>query len=147
MDGAVFGGVHRAGFVHRVADDVDDAAEHAFADRRHDRIAGIGHFLAAHQSFGHVHRDGPHGEFAEMLGDFEHQAVAVVSGFQRVEDRRQVPSKCTSTTAPMTWVIRPTALSHWMVLFIVFSPQSHSASAPEMISISSLVICAWRVRL
>jgi hypothetical protein len=25
-----------------------------------------------------------------MLGDFEHQAVAVVAGFQRVEDRGQM---------------------------------------------------------
>ena len=29
-------------------------------------------------------------DFAEMLGDFEHQAVALVLGLQRVEDRRQV---------------------------------------------------------
>ena len=30
-------------------------------------------------------------DFAEMLGDLEHQAVALVVGLQRVEDRRQVP--------------------------------------------------------
>jgi hypothetical protein len=39
-----------------------------------------------------------------MLGDFEHQAVAAVLGLERVENRRQVASNCTSTTAPMTWV-------------------------------------------
>ena len=29
-------------------------------------------------------------DFAEMLGDFQHQAVAAVLGLQRVEDRGQV---------------------------------------------------------
>ena len=29
-------------------------------------------------------------DFAEVLGDFEHQAVALVLGLQRIEDRRQV---------------------------------------------------------
>ena len=29
-------------------------------------------------------------DFTKMLRDLEHQAVALVRGFQRVEDRRQV---------------------------------------------------------
>ena len=37
-----------------------------------------------------VHRDRAHGVLAEMLGDFEHQAVALVVGLQRVQDRRQM---------------------------------------------------------
>jgi hypothetical protein len=45
--------------------------------------------LAAGQAVGRVHGDGAHGVFTEVLGDFEHQAVAVVVGFQRREDRRQ----------------------------------------------------------
>ena len=80
-----------------------------------------------------------------MLGDFEHQAVALVLGFQRVEDRRQVivemhvddgaddlgdVSDCVGHDGPC-----------------VYGRNAHSASAPEMISISSLVIIAWRVRL
>ena len=48
------------------------------------------HFLAAHQALGGVHRDGAHGVLAEMLRDFEHQAVAAVLGLERVQDRRQV---------------------------------------------------------
>ena len=48
------------------------------------------HFLAAHQAFAGIHGDGAHGRLAEMLGDFEHQAVALVLGLQRVENRRQV---------------------------------------------------------
>ena len=37
-----------------------------------------------------VHRDGAHRRFAEMLRDFEHQAVAAVVGLERVQDRRQI---------------------------------------------------------
>jgi hypothetical protein len=59
--------------------------------------------LAAHQTFGRVHGDGADGVFAEMLGHFENQAVAVVRRSRARSDRRQVPSNCTSTTAPMTW--------------------------------------------
>ena len=84
-------------------------------------------------------------DFAEMLGDFEHQAVALVRGLQRVEDRRQMVVECTSTTAPMTWVMCPTVLA--IMVPRVLTSVAYSASAPEMISISSLVIIAWRVRL
>ena len=105
VDRAAWLGLDRAGLVDRIADDVDDAAERLVADRNRDRRAGVGDFLTAHETFGDVHRDGAHGVFAEMLGDFEHQAVAAVRGLQRVQDRRQVSSNCTSTTAPMTWVI------------------------------------------
>ena len=83
-------GLDRAGLVDRLADDVHDAAERLLADRHRDRLAGVGDLLAAHQAFGGVHGDGAHRVLAEMLGDFEHQAVAVVVGLQRVQDRRQV---------------------------------------------------------
>ena len=83
-------GLDRAGFVDRLADHVHDAAERSGADRNHDRRAGVGDFLAAHQAFGGVHGDGAHRVFAQMLRHFEHQAVAVVGGFQRVQDLRQM---------------------------------------------------------
>jgi hypothetical protein len=44
-------------------------------------------FLAAHQAFGRVHGDGAHGVLAEVLGHLEHQALAVVVGLERVQDR------------------------------------------------------------
>ena len=78
MDGAAAFHRDRAGFVDRLADDVHDAPERALADRDRDRPAGVGDFLAAHQAFGNVHGDAAHRVLAEMLGDFEHQAVAVV---------------------------------------------------------------------
>ena len=90
VDGAHRLALDRAGFVDRLADDVDDAAEQAGADRHRDRRAGVAHFLAAHQTFAGIHGDGAHGVLAELLGDFEHQAMALVRGFQRIEDRRQV---------------------------------------------------------
>ncbi len=77
-------------FVDRLADHVDDAPERAVADRNRDRRAGVAYFLAAHQTFAGIHGDGAHGRFAEMLGDFEHQAIALVVGLQRVENRRQM---------------------------------------------------------
>ena len=90
MNGAPLGVRHRTGVVDRLADDVDDAPERAVADRNGDRRAGVGDLLAAHQAFGDVHRDGAHRGFAEMLGHLEDQAVALVAGLQRVEDRRQL---------------------------------------------------------
>ena len=83
-----------------------------------------------------------HGVLAEMLRDLEHQAVAVVRGLERVQDLPAAsPSNCTSTTAPMTWrdatrglVVRDAMVRpRWVLL-------GQSASAPEMISMSSLVI-------
>ena len=76
--------------IDRLADDVDDTAERAVADGHGNRIAGVGDLLATDQAFGRVHGNGAHGVFAEMLGNFEHEAVAPVVGFKRVQDRRQV---------------------------------------------------------
>ena len=101
----------RAALVDRLADDVEDAAERLRADRHADLRAGVGHVLAAGQALGRVHRDGADGVLAEMLRDFEHEAVAVVVGLERGQDRRQLRlSNVTSTTAPMTWLMRPTLL-------------------------------------
>ncbi len=90
VDRPLLGGRNGARLVHRLADDVHDAPERLVADRHGDRLAGVGHLLAAHQAFGRIHGDGAHGVLAEMLGDLEHQAVAVVLGLERVQDRRQL---------------------------------------------------------
>ena len=80
----------RAALVDRLADDVHDAAERLGADRHLDLRAGGGDLLAAGQALGRVHGDGADDILAEVLGDLEHQAVAVIVGFQRGEDRRQL---------------------------------------------------------
>ena len=56
------------------------------ADGHADLRAGVGDGLAAGQTLGGVHRDRAHGVLAEMLSDLEHQAGAVVIGFQRGQD-------------------------------------------------------------
>ena len=48
------------------------------------------HRLAAGEALGGVHRDRAHGVLAEVLGDLEHELVAVVVGLKRGEDRRQL---------------------------------------------------------
>ena len=90
MDGAPLLVRDRAGLIDRFADHVHDAPEGAVADRHRDRLAGVGHLLAAHQPFAGVHRHRADRRLAEVLGDFEHQAVALVLGLERIENRRQV---------------------------------------------------------
>ena len=47
----------------------------------------------------------------------------------------------------MTWVMLSDCVGRGGHVFLVTLQIVQSASAPEMISISSLVIIAWRVRL
>ncbi len=77
-------------FIHGLADHVDDASERAVPDRHRNRLAGVGHRLAAHQPFAGVHRDGAHRRLSEVLSDLEHQPVAVIVGLERVQDCRQL---------------------------------------------------------
>ena len=86
MDGALDLELDRARLVDGLADDVHDAPERTLADRNHDRRAGVGHFLSAHEALGHVHRDATYTALAQMLGDFQHEPRAIVGGLQRVQD-------------------------------------------------------------
>jgi hypothetical protein len=79
VDAAAQLGLDRAGFVHRLADHVHDAAERFVADRHRDRIAGVDNFLAADQTFGRVHGDGAHGVLAQVLCNFQHQRLPMLS--------------------------------------------------------------------
>ena len=150
MDGAPLGGLHRARLVHRLADDVHDAAERLVADRHGDRLAGVAHRLAAHEPLAGIHGDGAHGVLAEMLRDFEHQAVAVIVGLQRVQDGRQraVELHVHHGAHHLRDLAGQIAYAAAIIVLVVMCrPPAQTASAPEMISISSLVICAWRWRL
>ena len=82
---------HRTRLVDRLADDVDDAPERLVADRNRNRRAGIGDFLTAHQAFGRIHGDGANGIFAQMLRDFENEAIALVRRLEGVQNLRQLP--------------------------------------------------------
>ena len=45
--------------------------------------------MTAHEAFGRVHRNRANGRFTEVLGDLEHEALALIFGLQRVQDLRQ----------------------------------------------------------
>ena len=49
--------------------------------------------MAAHQAFGGVHGDGAHGLFAQMLGNFEDQALTIIAGFKRIKNAWQIAFK------------------------------------------------------
>ncbi len=90
MNAALLLGLDRAGLVHRLADHVHDPAERLFTDRHGDRLAGVHDLLAPHQTFGDVHRDGADGVFAQVLGDFEDEAIAMVLRLERVQNGWQL---------------------------------------------------------
>ncbi len=136
MDGAGLGCGNRAAFVHRLAHHVQDAAQRRVADRNHDRATGVTHRQAADQTFGRVHGDGADGIFAQVLGHFQHQTFAVVLGFQSVQNRRKLAVELHVDDGADHLRDFSIGLCH------VFTPTCQSASAPEMISISSLVIAA-----
>jgi hypothetical protein len=82
-------GGNRALLVNRLTNDVQNAAKRCRADGNGDLGTGAAHGLTAGQTIGRVHCDGTHGVFAQMLRNFENEAVAVVVGFECRKDRRQ----------------------------------------------------------
>ena len=80
----------RALLVDRLADDVHDPAERLGTDGDPDLRSGRVDRLAAGEAVGRIHGDGADDILAEVLGDFEDQAVAVIVGLERAEDRRQL---------------------------------------------------------
>src|SRR5699024_5342293 len=125
----------------RLSDDVENAPQRRVSDRDRDRPAGIRDLLAAHQPPGRVHGAAADGVLAQMLRHLHHQPVAVVVGLERVQDRRQVVDEVHVDAGADHLGYLARYGHRW-------SPCSgQSASAPEMISISSLVIAAWRDRL
>ena len=101
--------------------------------------------LAAHEALGRVHRDGADGRFAQMLRHFQHQPLAVVLGFERVQNRGQMAVELHVHHRSHHLGDAADPVGFPSCAFMAQLRQS--ASAPEMISISSLVIIAWRVRL
>jgi hypothetical protein len=85
---ATLRGLDRAGFVHRLADDVHDAPERFIAHRHGDRLARVGDRCTANEPLRRIHGDGAHGILAQVLGDFEHQPITAVVGLERVQDSR-----------------------------------------------------------
>ena len=90
MDRAALGGIDRALFVDRRADDVEDAAKRCVANRHRNGRVLVDDLRAAHQTFGRVHRDGAHGVLAQVLRDLKDQILAVILCDQDVEDLRHL---------------------------------------------------------
>ncbi len=135
----------RAALVDRLADHVDDAAQRGRPHRNHDRAAGVGDFLAARHAVGRIHGDGADLVLAEMLGDLEHQGLALIGRAQGRHDGRQIGVEVDVHDGAHHLRYRADiVLAHDLPRSL---PDPQTASAPEMISMSSLVICAWRVRL
>ena len=72
-----------------VPDDVHDPAKRRIAHRHRDRTVGVGDLLTADETLRRVHRDAAHGILAEVLGDLEHEGLAVVVGGERVQNLGQ----------------------------------------------------------
>src|SRR6266540_512108 len=145
MDRALFLVRDRAGLIDRIADDVDDTAQRAVADRHRNGLPGVDDLLPAHEAFADIHGDRAHGRFAEMLGDLEHEAIALVLGLERVENGRQMPLEMHVDDGADDLGDVPDWVGHgWSLLLHRYTSLRglHTASAPEMISISSLVIIA-----
>ena len=67
--------------IDRIARDVENAAEHAFANRHADRAARVGDAHPALQTFSRRHGDGANPVLAEMLLHFESQLGRVAADF------------------------------------------------------------------
>jgi hypothetical protein len=75
--------LHRAAFIDRLADDVEDAAEGLRTNRHRDRPAAVGDLGAAHEPVSGVHRNRANDVLAELLRHFEHQGLAAPIDVQR----------------------------------------------------------------
>ncbi len=81
MNGIALGVGNGATLVRRLAEDVEDASENAFADGNGDTFAEIGDDHAALQTFRTRHGDGADPAFAQVLLNFERQF-----GFDAADD-------------------------------------------------------------
>ena len=84
---------NRATFVDWFTDDVHDAAKGHWANRHRNLRASVANWLTTSQTLGRVHSDRAHGVFAQMLRNFKDQAVAVIVGFKRRQNRWQLASE------------------------------------------------------
>ena len=82
-------GGDRPALVHRIAHDVEDAAERVGSHRHGDRASGILDLLTPDQPVGGVHGDRPDHVLAQMLRHFEDEPGSLVVAVERVEDARQ----------------------------------------------------------
>ena len=93
VDAALFCLAERFTFIHGLTDHVQDPAQSGTAHGNSDWTGGVGHLLAAHQTFSRVHSDGTNCTLAQVLGNFEHQRLAAIVCCQSVQNLRQIAIK------------------------------------------------------
>ena len=84
---------NRATLVNWLTNHVHDAAKRHGANRHRNLRASVADWLATCQALGRVHSDRTDGVFAQMLRNFKDQAVAVIVGFKRRQNRWQLASE------------------------------------------------------
>ena len=94
MNGVALFGLGSLLVIAGVASDVEDTAEHFFADRDGDGAAGVEDVHAALEAFSGNHGDGAHPAVAEMLLHFADEACGLATllefDFEGVVDGRKL---------------------------------------------------------
>src|SRR5580698_11486916 len=80
MNGPFLRGIHRTHVVHRLADDVHDAAQGFISHRNFHAVAQADCLHPAHHAVGGLQRDGADAAFADMLRYFHHHVDRDGSG-------------------------------------------------------------------
>ena len=93
MDGVSLFGGDGSSLVDGITDDVHDPAQGLRADGNTDGRSGVDHILAADESLGGIHSDGPHPRVSEMLSDLEDKSVLHSLNLKSVENGRNLPLK------------------------------------------------------
>src|SRR5207248_8904356 len=147
VDRIRLGGLQRGALVHRLAHDVEDAAQRLLADWNGDRRAGVAHHHAAGEPVGGGHGDGAHLALAEMLGDLQGELAGVgedVLLLDALDDERVVdggqPPGLELHVDHGSDDLDDLSVAH-------ASAPCLRASAPPTMSSSSLVIFSWRALL
>src|SRR2546425_1991261 len=140
-------GVDRRTLVHRLTDDVEDAAERLLADGHRNGAAGVGHSRAPGAAVGGGHGGRAHLALAQLLGNLEHELLRIgedvlvldARHLERVVDRGQF-TRLELDVDHRADDLDDLPLNH-------ASAPCLSASAPPTISSNSLVIFSWRALL
>src|SRR5206468_634155 len=126
----------RRALVHRLADDVHDAAKGLLPHRDRDRLPGILDGHAARQAVGRGHRDRSHLALAEVLRDLQRQLLRVgedvlvldAQDDERVVDRRQ-PARLELHVDDRSDDLNDLPGAHASAPSLIGSPRPRTASA------------------
>eukprot|EP00123_Amoebidium_parasiticum_P007880 comp18430_c0_seq1/m.19678 comp18430_c0_seq1/g.19678 ORF comp18430_c0_seq1/g.19678 comp18430_c0_seq1/m.19678 type:complete len:536 (+) comp18430_c0_seq1:33-1640(+) len=90
VDGQGHLGLNGAALVDGLTDDVDDAPKGGLTHGDADGRASILDLLAAYETLRTVHGNGAHGVLTQVLGDLEHEALAILLQLESRQNGRQL---------------------------------------------------------